>query len=825
LRHNSSRSLTVREEAFLHHVLQSGTEVQVQRAQSTLMNDNLFFVDEGEKNDTCGDKSEDDDDDDDDDKLVRLACDGDVDESVQENDSKDDDSSLEDGWEKKIDALAQLETSDSVMSSASTSSAAVGSKQRQELLELRKRDSRVYNHMWKAHEHIGTRHSHRHVLSNSSTNSNSSSSATTATTTKASTSATNAAARSSINIRRHHHRHHRGSIRSSASSRSSSSSSISSSLQLQQRHRLLRSSGVSGISSCCTSSFSTTAIVVEPTRAAVPNLEQFESTNSSSTITNNHNKRHSCSLKALKEGQGDENDDEDGDDPCLNKQEEQEEEAILAAALAFGQTDHNSLIFYRTCANDVEQGEGFELLDINDDENNKNDLQRQLTSSSSPPPATVAALPHLVFMRRASAGIYQGEGVEVADLPSVQHQNHHHYHHRTCSDPSLLCAQENSKSDKDNTSSVKFVSACDVNDDDLRLRLTSTFDETMSYERVSAMFRFHSSSMCIQRTLSDDALILNRQEIMDRMPRTLREMMTDTTSNKDANTASTTLDYYDSWLSIDDAYVAIGNDGDLSVASPSTTVLHDLHILGTSANDQEALPHVLSPPLMASLQAHLPWGKRGESMLLKFSLVRDGASLFSFLKHARAATSSILAIETVDGEVFGAFTSSHWHKSGSQYFGSGESFLWRMQHSRKEKTCSVLDQCRLESKIDVFPFSHNNQYVQICSNDMLAVGGGTGDTIDAYTELPDVGVDPDHDVHEHEYGAGLYMTGDLLRGTTSPCLTYSSPSLSKEHADGSLFEVINLELWSLTPCITLQEAEKLELNQLFLNEHGHFTND
>jgi TLD len=144
--------------------------------------------------------------------------------------------------------------------------------------------------------------------------------------------------------------------------------------------------------------------------------------------------------------------------------------------------------------------------------------------------------------------------------------------------------------------------------------------------------------------------------------------------NKDSTTASTTaLDYYDSWLSLDDTYgVAKDHDGKASGAS-SSAILLDLHILGTSANDQSALPHVLSPPLMASLQAHLPWSKRGENMWLKYSLVRDGSSLFSFLKQAPAATSSFLAIETVDGEVFGAFTSSAWHKSGSQYFGDGNS--------------------------------------------------------------------------------------------------------------------------------------------------------
>ena len=60
----------------------------------------------------------------------------------------------------------------------------------------------------------------------------------------------------------------------------------------------------------------------------------------------------------------------------------------------------------------------------------------------------------------------------------------------------------------------------------------------------------------------------------------------------------------------------------------------------------------------------------------------------------------------------------------------------------------------------------------------------------------------------------------LLKGSSSPCLTYGSPSLSRYHKDGSLFEIINMELWTLTPCMTLEEAEKLELGRLFFEKHS-----
>jgi hypothetical protein len=185
--------------------------------------------------------------------------------------------------------------------------------------------------------------------------------------------------------------------------------------------------------------------------------------------------------------------------------------------------------------------------------------------------------------------------------------------------------------------------------------------------------------------------------------------------------------------------------------------------------------------------------------------------LHTFLQYARGTKYSILAIETVDGEVFGAFTGEPWRKNWN-YFGSGESFLWRMRHSRKEKSHSIIDQAHLESEIDVFPYTGENDCIQLCTHDKIAVGGGAGSPKfekDSQNSL----------VKDHEWGFGLTVQSDMLTGTSSPCATFGSPALSNEHPDGSVFEIINLELWTLTPCYGLEEAEKLELGKLFLEQH------
>eukprot|EP00980_Cylindrotheca_fusiformis_P009104 scaffold1974_cov75-Cylindrotheca_fusiformis.AAC.1 len=255
---------------------------------------------------------------------------------------------------------------------------------------------------------------------------------------------------------------------------------------------------------------------------------------------------------------------------------------------------------------------------------------------------------------------------------------------------------------------------------------------------------------------------------------------------------------FDSWNILKDEYAnGYGGAGTL-----------DFHILGTCADDESASPHVLSPPLMESLTAFLPYTMTEQNFFLRYSLVRDGASMLTFLKRSRGVQHAILALETVDGEVFGCFTGQAWRKNWS-YFGNGESFLWKMRRSRLEKTTDIVEQAQLESEIDVYPYTGENKYIQLCTQERIAVGGGTPSGEKKTAESPSI-------VKPHEWGFGLALQDDLLAGSSSPCVTFGSPGLSTVHADGSLFEIVNLELWTLTPCSTVEDAERMEVGKLFL---------
>lgn len=241
----------------------------------------------------------------------------------------------------------------------------------------------------------------------------------------------------------------------------------------------------------------------------------------------------------------------------------------------------------------------------------------------------------------------------------------------------------------------------------------------------------------------------------------------------------------------------------------------DFRVIGTSASDVDAHPHVLSPPQMHSLQSFLPLSKRGESFWLKYSLVRDGADPQLMLRNVQEAQHTLMAMETLDGQVFGAFTSCPWEIQHGYFGTTGESFLWRMKGLREEvEGKSLWEQAHQEADLEVFPYSFQNPVVQICRSDRMAVGGGTSRTPQEIStgEL----------VQPEEFGFGICFDlhrHHLLYASSSPCLTFRSPALNRVHS-GSAFELLNLEVWTFSPCISLEEALKMDRQKRFLRCHA-----
>jgi hypothetical protein len=290
---------------------------------------------------------------------------------------------------------------------------------------------------------------------------------------------------------------------------------------------------------------------------------------------------------------------------------------------------------------------------------------------------------------------------------------------------------------------------------------------------------------------------------------------------------------YDAWEILKDEYspeygfgfatttTSTQNIEEKEDATNESSIPSGFAILGTSADDVSARPHVLSPPLLDSLMNFLPENIAGQNYWLRYSLVRDGASLETLKRYVRAADQTIVAIETPTGQVFGAFCVSPWRNHHS-FFGSPQgAFVWKMRYSRRTKCASLFEQAKLESEIDVYMATPRDpeQPIQVCRHDILGVGG--------YDDPDDNILDDDDDDNDEvtaeflrmRAGFAICIDDYLARGTSSFSATFHNPSLCGKGDQPEIFEIANLEVWSLTPCLDVDTAERLELRKYFV-EHN-----
>jgi hypothetical protein len=430
----------------------------------------------------------------------------------------------------------------------------------------------------------------------------------------------------------------------------------------------------------------------------------------------------------------------------------------------------------------------------------RHEHSRQQSSASLSDPSE-----HPVLIRQASRNNYDGEGMEIDDLIQIESiEDARNFKSMvSLSDYSAVSSRSRANS--------------------ISIRLPISLDDGFIIRNVD--FERHSSE--ILRSLSNEDLYTSHNvETIGGM--TKRKQSTEGASTErvhgdlaqneswDIDSTNSFAPPQNAWSVLDDEYAeGYGAFNTLS-----------FHILGTSANDAACHPHVLSPPLMESISNFLPPSVSENNFWLKYSLVRDGASLPSLLRHVRGAKHTVIGIETVDGEVFGCFTSTPWRR-GWNYYGSGESFLWRMRRTRADKDLqhSILDQAKLESELDVFYWSGRNDLNQYSTHDMIAVGGGalSDEGLNkSATSVEERDLPPQNQAFSNadKGGFGLAIDSELLRGTSSSCATFMNPPLARAHPDGSPFEIMNLEVWALTPCNNVADAENLEMKKLFLEPYS-----
>jgi hypothetical protein len=187
-------------------------------------------------------------------------------------------------------------------------------------------------------------------------------------------------------------------------------------------------------------------------------------------------------------------------------------------------------------------------------------------------------------------------------------------------------------------------------------------------------------------------------------------------------------------------------------------------------------PRLLKVRLMEALRGFLPFAISEQNFWLKFSLERDGCSLKTLLYKMRGSQPCLMVIQAKGDEnlIFGAFTSTEWGRQ-DRWFGNGQSFLFRKKDT-----------------LEVYPYTGADDMVQYCSSHMVAVGGGDWNVSSPFGD-------------GEAKGIGLLLDGDLQGGESYSCATFCNPCLSHKNE----FSILNIEVWTLTPCMTEIEAEKL----------------
>jgi len=107
-----------------------------------------------------------------------------------------------------------------------------------------------------------------------------------------------------------------------------------------------------------------------------------------------------------------------------------------------------------------------------------------------------------------------------------------------------------------------------------------------------------------------------------------------------------------------------------SAAIPCTAVPPSL--LGSSSELHTVLPLAALCPLRAALPVRL----RQHDWRLAFSTDQHGCSLQTLYRRLASRGPSLLVVLDADGSVFGGFASESWRADASQYFGTGECFLF-----------------------------------------------------------------------------------------------------------------------------------------------------
>ncbi|KZT05112.1 TLD-domain-containing protein [Laetiporus sulphureus 93-53] len=177
---------------------------------------------------------------------------------------------------------------------------------------------------------------------------------------------------------------------------------------------------------------------------------------------------------------------------------------------------------------------------------------------------------------------------------------------------------------------------------------------------------------------------------------------------------------------------------------------------------KEVTTPVLTVEVADMLRPHFPaLARLPRIWSLLYSLDQHGISLNTLYARCQSHVGGALLVIRDSGDtLFGAWMGEGIHPSKGSYYGSGESFLWKLPP---------------DQRLRIYKWTGKNDYVALCEPEYLSFGGGEG-----------------------HYG--LYLDNSLIDGSSARCPTFDNDPLCSagpRQGENVRFECVGLEVWGV----------------------------
>ena len=169
---------------------------------------------------------------------------------------------------------------------------------------------------------------------------------------------------------------------------------------------------------------------------------------------------------------------------------------------------------------------------------------------------------------------------------------------------------------------------------------------------------------------------------------------------------------------------------------------------------------VVPEDLVQKLMPDLPLKFREKDLILVYSTLQHGVSMATMYRMCHEMGPVLVFVEDNKGALFGAFASETLRMRGSRYYGTGETFVFR-----------------LRPKFSVHRWSRKNNFFLFCKDKAFGVGGGPN--------------------------FAFYCHDNFEAGSSGMCRTFDSPVLASDDH----FQPYAVEVWAFyIPRFIVHEA-------------------